>query len=211
MLSPITLWLVEDLPQYSRPFAQLLDASREFHLARVFDRFEAAGLALADGPAPDLVVMDLKLPGVGGIEAIARLRERAPSLPVVAMTLSDDPADVYAAVRAGARGYVVKGARREQIFAALREAYDGGAYFSPSVARYVLERFAPPESAQPLTEREHDVLEGLAAGLSKAEIAERLFLSPHTVDTHVRKVYGKLEARTAAQAAAEGVRRGHIS
>ena len=118
---------------------------------------------------------------------------------------------MFDALRAGASGYVVKGTPPDQMFTALREAHAGGTYFAPSVARHVLGFFAEPEPLEePLTEREREVLRELAAGRTKAGIAERLFLSPHTVDTHLRNVYTKLHVKTAAEAAAKGVRNGLV-
>ena len=204
---PLRLWLVEDEPAYSTSFERLVGASDEFVLDASFDCFE--DVPRRPARRPDLVVMDLQLPGLGGIEATRRLRGRHPGIRVVVLTLVDTADAVFEALRAGASGYVVKGTRPAEIFRSLREAHAGGTYFSPSVARHVLRFFAPPaESA--LSAREREVLTALSRGLSKAKIADLLFLSPHTVDTHVRNVYDKLEVRTAAEAVAKGVRAGLI-
>ncbi len=208
----LSLCLVEDEQRYREPFERLIGTTDEFRLDSVFERYEELEAYLRSGGSlPDLVVMDLKLPGTSGIEGTRALRRRYPGLPVVALTTLDDPASVFDALRAGASGYVVKGTPPDQMFAALREAHAGGTYFAPSVARHVLGHFAEPEPLEePLTERERDVLRELAEGRTKAGIAERLFLSPHTVDTHLRNVYTKLHVRTAAEAAAKGVRNGLV-
>lgn len=207
MASPIDTWLVEDEPRYRRSFEALLGTTDAFVLTASVEQYE--DLPLAIGP-PGLVVMDLQLPGVDGIEATRALRRRWPALPVVMLTFRDEAEPVFEALRAGASGYVVKGSRPDDLFRAMAEACDGGTFFSPSVARHVQRHFADPASGAALSEREVEVLQGLADGLSKDAIADRLFLSPHTVDTHKRSLYVKLHARTAAEATAKGVRAGYI-
>ena len=207
---PISLWLVEDDPLYQAPFARLVETTEQFALGRTFDEYEALVACLSvGGDGPDLVVMDLHLPRLDGPEATRDLRQRLPDVPIVVLTISDDPASVAEALGAGASGYIVKGTPPELMFRALREAHSGGTYFAPSVARHVLGHFsAPAPLEEPLTEREQEVLRELAGGLSKARIADALYLSPHTVDTHVRSVYRKLHAKNAAEAAAKAVRIG---
>ncbi|MEL6616076.1 MAG: response regulator transcription factor [Bacteroidota bacterium] len=210
MPPPKILWLVEDEPRYRVPFERLILTTDEFVLDRSFACFEDLLATRRVGvPWPDLVVMDLHLPGTDGIDGTRLLA--AQELPVVVLTTSDDPPTVYRALEAGASGYVVKGTDPERMFTALREASEGGTYFSPSVARHVLRRIAgarPP--TEPLSPREVEVLRELAEGRSKARIAEALCISPHTVDTHLREVYRKLRVKTAAAAAAAGVRSGLI-
>lgn len=212
MPTPLILWLVEDERRFREPFERLIQTAPDFHLRRSYERYEALTADLDIGvPEPDLVVMDLQLPGVDGTEGIRDLARRCPGLPVVVLTSSDDPPSVYRTLAAGASGYVVKGTEPERMFTALREAHAGGTYFSPSVARHVLGRFVQMDSrSDALSVRETEVLRELAAGRSKAEIAEVLYLSPHTVDTHLRSVYRKLHVKTAAAAAAAGVREGLI-
>lgn len=210
--APLTLCLVEDEERYRDPFEALIATTEDFRLIAAFECYEelAAFLALAP-PLPDLVVMDLMLPGVSGAAATRDLRQQYPDLSVVVLTSRDDPPSVFEVLRAGASGYVVKGTEPEPMLMALREAHAGGTYFSPAVARHVLGRFTSPEPLEePLTERECEVLRELAAGRTKAGIAEKLYLSPHTVDTHLRRVYRKLHVNTAAEAAAKGVRRGLV-
>ncbi len=206
-MAPISLWLVEDEHRYRDPFQALIETTDDFVLAASFESYDAIPRRLA---APDLVVMDLHLPGTSGIDATRALRRRL-DVPVVVLTTSDDPEHLFGALAAGASGYVVKGAEPDRMFTALREAHDGGTYFSPSVARYVLDRLGPTGHAVPtLTKRETEVLRGLAEGHSKAGIGRILHLSPHTVDTHVRGLYRKLHVQNAAAAAARGVREGLV-
>ena len=213
MIQPTTLWIVEDNRDFREAFRRLIAATEDLSLRAEFESYELLQEHIKAGPVvlPSLVVMDLSLPGLDGVDAMADLRSRYPDLGIVVLSSSDAPESVFAAVRAGARGYVVKGTRGETIYAALREAHRGGTYFSPAVARHVLGHFsAPREMEELLSEREKEVLGELASGRSKATIAERLFLSPHTVDSHVRNIYRKLHVTTATEAVAKGVRGGLV-
>ena len=209
MVPPIRLWLVEDEARYRQSFEQLIATTDAFVLTGSFECYENIP-AIAGLDGPDLVVMDLELPGASGVEATREITRHHPGVPVVVLTLIDRAEAVFGALRAGASGYLVKGSRPDQILRALTEAHAGGTYFTPAVARHVFRFFSSPAPENPLSDRETDVLRALAEGLSKARIAERLFLSPHTVDSHQRSIYVKLHVHTAAEATAKGVRSGLI-
>jgi DNA-binding NarL/FixJ family response regulator len=154
---------------------------------------------------PDVLVMDLRMPDLDGIAATAEIRRVAPEVAVLVLTMFDDDESVYAAMRAGARGYLVKGAAQEQISQAISTVAAGGAIFSPGVARRVLDFFSGPRpaaAAQPfpeLTGRERDVLDLIAAGLPNAVIATRLGLAPKTVGNHISAIFAKLQVATRAE------------
>ena len=213
-MSKIRLWLVEDDARFRSAFRQLIEAGSDFDLELVcesFEELEEAVEANPAPPAPDLIVMDLNLPGIQGIEAIRVLRERYHGVAITVLSSLDTPEAVFAALRAGASGYVVKGSRSSTVLSALHEAHRGGTYFSPGVARHVIGHFRlSSDVVEPLSSREVEVLAALADGMSQSAIAEALFLSPHTVDSHVRNIYRKLHVRTAAQAVAKGVRGGLV-
>ena len=163
--------------------------------------------------APDVVVMDIGMPGMSGIEATMEVRAAAPSAKVIMLTVSADERDVEGAIFAGACGYVLKDAAVEEIVAGVRAAAAGDALLSPRIAAGILERAranaAPslPDSAQAkLTERESEVLSLMAEGKENAEIAEELFISPHTVKNHVSNILGKLESQTRIEAAVKAAR-----
>jgi DNA-binding NarL/FixJ family response regulator len=167
----------------------------------------AGALAAATGLTPDLVLMDLQLPDGSGVDATRALRELQPSLRVLVMTMSDDDEAVVAAMRAGARGYVVKGTGRDDVLHAVRTVAGGGAVFSPGVADRLGGLFAslaavPGKVAFPsLTAREQEVLDLVARGYENRRIARELHLSDKTVRNHVSNVLTKLEVEDRAEAA----------
>jgi DNA-binding NarL/FixJ family response regulator len=148
---------------------------------------------------PDVVLMDLNLPGVPGLEATRRIVAGAPESAVLVLTMVDDDDSVMAALRVGARGYILKGAAQEEVLAAIQTVVNGGAVFGPGVAQQVLS--GGRGRGRDLTAREAEVLARLANGLSNAEIARDLGLSLKTVQNHVSRVLTKMQVRDRTQAA----------
>jgi DNA-binding NarL/FixJ family response regulator len=163
-------------------------------------------VTLAGDLRPDVVLMDVRMPNVDGIEATRRILAGAEPHPrVLVLTTFDLDEYVFAALRAGASGFLLKDAPEEQLGAAIRVAAEGGSMFAPSVTRRLIERFAaigeaPAPALDELTARELEVLRLLARGLSNSEIAAELVVSEHTVKTHVARVLGKLDLRDRVQA-----------
>jgi DNA-binding NarL/FixJ family response regulator len=154
---------------------------------------------------PDVVVMDLQMPAVNGIDATRQLATRAPDIGVVVLTMSEDDGTVFTAVRAGARGYLVKGAEQEEIVRAITTVAAGGAVFGATLARRIADFFAagPPSPATAfpqLTAREREILDLLAAGRSNTQIASTLYLSPKTVRNNVSTIFTKLQVADRAEA-----------
>jgi DNA-binding NarL/FixJ family response regulator len=153
---------------------------------------------------PDVVVMDLQMPDLGGIDATRELRRAVPEASVLVLTMFEDDDSIFAAMAAGARGYVLKGAEGREIARAITAVAAGEAIFGPAVAARVLTLFAtPPARSTPfpeLTAREREVLDLLAAGRSNHQIAERLGLSGKTVANHLSAVFGKLQVADRTQA-----------
>ncbi|SNY47741.1 response regulator [Paractinoplanes atraurantiacus] len=182
-------------------------------LLGVVDDLEVAGeagngdeaVAQVAAVRPDVVLMDLRMPVLDGIEATRRIRTAHPGTQVIALTTFDDDADVFAALRAGAVGYLLKDVSSERLIEAVRAAHRGESVLQPSVAAKVVARFAQLPSPQPLidplSDRETEVLRLLAKGRSNREIAAALFLAEGTVKNHVTNVLGKLGVRDRTQAA----------
>jgi DNA-binding NarL/FixJ family response regulator len=161
---------------------------------------------------PDVVVMDLRMPELDGIEATREVLRAVPSVAVLVLTMYDDDDSVFAAMRAGARGYLLKGAAQEEIAAAITAVAGGQAIFGPGVAARVLGYFsAPPRTGDPfpqLTGREREVLDLMAAGLPNGAIAARLGLAGKTVANHISNIFAKLQVAGRAEAIARARREG---
>jgi DNA-binding NarL/FixJ family response regulator len=163
---------------------------------------------------PDLVLMDVQMPGVGGLEATRQLVRDYPGARIIMLTAQDDRDNVATAVANGARGYLLKDVSHEELCAAVATALSGGELFEPSVRRALVERQqekTAAEAATQLTERELQVLRGMSQGKSNAEIGRELYLSEDTVKTHARRLFRKLGVGDRAQAVALGFRRGFVS
>lgn len=157
---------------------------------------------------PDIVLMDVAMPGMGGVEATQQILEILPGAAVCMLTVSEQEQDLFAAVRAGARGYLAKSVDLEMLAAAIRTLADGGAIISPHLARDLIEAFAqfsPPErdaATDKLTPREREILALVGRGMSNPEIADRLVIAENTVKVHLRNILDKLQVHSRAQAAA---------
>jgi DNA-binding NarL/FixJ family response regulator len=162
-------------------------------------------VALAQELQPDVILMDLQMPDLSGIEATRQIVAVQPDARVLVITLFQDDDSVFLALRAGARGYVLKDADEDELATAIRAVAGGAAMFSPAVATRVLTLFATPRAATPevfpsLTEREREILELIAQGLPNPRIALRLGISPKTVGNHVSVIFGKLQVADRAEA-----------
>jgi DNA-binding NarL/FixJ family response regulator len=169
---------------------------------------EAVESAVREGV--DLVLMDLRMPEVDGVQAIAALRERAPGIRVLVLTTFDSESDVLPAIEAGATGYLLKDAATDELLRAVRAAHRGESVLSPSVAGQLMGQVRKP-AGKVLSKRELEVLQLVADGASNRLAAKRLFISEASIKTHLLHIYGKLGVRDRAAAVAEAYRRGLLS
>lgn len=198
MLNPtIRVAIIEDDPEIRQLMQVLLNGSPGYSCVHSSHSLETALPALENAP-PGIVLMDIGLPGMSGIEGVGLLREKMPSVPVVMLTMREDEEAVFDSLCAGAVGYLVKGLPPVQLLAAIREAFEGGAPMSPSIARRVVQSFQPV-MPNPLSEREKEVLQMLVDGESYKTIAGALFVSANTVKAHIKHIYEKLQVHSRAE------------
>jgi two-component system NarL family response regulator len=202
------LMIVEDDPLLRESLRILLSGEPGMSVVRCCDDAETALDAL-DQARPDTILSDLGLPGMSGPEFIRLAKQRMPDVDILVLTISEDRDAVLAALKAGACGYVVKGATPRELVEALVEVARGGAPMSPRIARMVIRSFqesAPDDTL--LSPKERTVLSGIRDGLSYKALASRLNISPHTVHSHVKHIYEKLQAVDKRDALAKARRRG---
>lgn len=203
-MTPIRVLIADDHPMFRFGLRALLSTEPDIEIAgEAIDGKEV--VAQASSLKPDLVLMDINLPVMNGIEATRQIISHHPSMGILIITMFEDDT-IFAALRAGARGYILKGAEGEETLRAIRAAANGEAIFSPAVARRLGNYFAHPltQSAVPLfqelTIRERDILRLLAQGLTNSGIAERLTLSPKTVRNQVSVIFSKIGVTSRAEA-----------
>lgn len=206
------VWLIEDNATLRQTVARAIDTLAGFRCAGQFQCCEDAltRLGSAADAKPDIVLLDVGLPGMSGLDGIALIKQAAPRTQVVILTVFDDDDKIYRAICAGASGYLLKDSLLDELSAALHEVSLGGSPMAPRVARRVLEMFsrlAPRATDSPaLTPRERQIVEGMADGLSNKRIAARLGLSPHTTEDYTRNIYEKLHVNTRGGAVAKAMR-----
>lgn len=212
-MPPSRLLLVDDHALFREGLISLLSYQDDFIVVGEAEDAER-GLALAHELEPDMVLMDIEMPGGDGVDATRRLTMEMPAVTVVMLTVRDDSQTLFEAIKAGAQGYLVKNVRSRELLEQLRGLARGEAAISRRIAARILaevrgpsEPFGPEEA---LTARETEVLELVAARLSNAEIAARLAVSEHTVKNHMKSILSKLHLHNRHQAAAYGVARGWL-
>jgi DNA-binding NarL/FixJ family response regulator len=205
----VTVWLVEDNETFRNTVARALIRVPTIDCTGRFPNAEEALDAIAGGALANVILLDVELPGINGVEAVKRIKSLSPSTRIIMFTVVDSDDKIFSAICAGASGYLLKTSTAGQIADAIHEVHSGGAPMTPKVARSVLDMFArisQPGQDYGLTEREREILELTVEGLIKKEIADRLALSYHTVDTHLRNIYMKLHVHTRSGAVAKALK-----
>jgi len=198
----ISVAIVEDREELREGMRLLIDATTGFDCQQVFECAEDALEALPESSI-QVILMDIGLPGMSGVEATKIIKATNPHIQVIMLTVYEDAGRIFESLAAGATGYIVKKTPPAELIAAIKLVYAGGSPMSGSVARRIVEHFQQPKNdpqIESLSQREKEILDLLVAGLRFREIAERLFIGLETVRTHVRHIYEKLQVNSRAEA-----------
>lgn len=212
MSDSIKIFLVDDHPVVRDGLVAILSTQPDFEVIGDAGDGQTAVAQIA-AQNPDVILLDLEMPGMDGVETLTLLRQQDPNTKVIVFTAFDTDERIVTAVQAGAQGYLLKGAPRQELFNAVRVVYSGGSLLQPIVASKLMQRVnqeaEPPEEI--LTPREVEVLHELALGLQNKEIAAKLVISERTVKFHVSAILGKLDAGNRTEAVAIAAQRGLIN
>jgi len=207
---PITVSIVEDNEQLRTTLARVLNRAEGF---RCLSHYANAEDALKEMPTvkPEVVLMDINLPGINGVECVRQLKQSLPALQVIMLTVYEDTENIFSALAAGATGYLLKRTKSAELLEAIREVHRGGSPMTTHIARKVTQSFqkagSSPQPTENLSQREQEVLDCLSHGFLYKEIAEKLGISYETVHTYIRRIYEKLQVRTRTEAVAKFLRR----
>ena len=204
-----TVWMCEDNDAFRTNFAELIGHSAAMECGGAYSACEELLDALREKGAPDVILMDINLPGMSGLDGIRESKAIEPNVKVVVLTVFDDNEKIFRAICAGADGYLLKSTPPAKLLDSLEEIVEGGAPMNPQIARKVLDLFGErllPAAGYALTDREREILRLLVDGHPKKQIADELFLSFHTIDTHLRNIYVKLHVHSRSAAVAKALR-----
>lgn len=198
-LAGIQVMIIEDDDTYRESLRALINESENLTCPHACESCEEALAILAKDFVPEIILLDIKLPGMSGIEGIRKIKARSPATHIIMLTVFDDDDKIFNALCQGATGYLLKSASAEKIKEAIQDVVCGGAAMSPSIASKVLHIFAQysqPKQEYGLTTREKEILQLLVDGMSKKHVADRLSISLFTVDTHLKNIYAKLHVHS---------------
>lgn len=215
MPQQINIIMVEDHPEYREGIALALETEPDLVLTHQYGMAEQALRMLEKDTTTNVVLLDLNLPEMSGLEAIPWIKKYCPKVHIIILSQSDNEADILKAIHLGAAGYLLKESTLDQIINAIRNVVNGGASLDPRVAKFIIntvqKKVPSPNPKQLLSEREYEILKLLSEGLMKKEISERLEIETTTVATHVRRIYEKLETPNAPAAISKAYRTGIFS
>jgi DNA-binding NarL/FixJ family response regulator len=206
----IDILIVEDNKLFKDSLCGFINQSDELVCNNSFSNCEDAIVSIVGKDlTPDIILLDIGLPGMSGVEGIKHFNKLLPNTKIIMLTIYDDNENIFDAVCNGASGYLLKDSSPEKIIVSIMEVLQGGASMNSSIANKVLKmfrNFVPEHKDYQLSEREVEILQFLTNGLSKKQIAENLFISYHTVDSHIRKIYNKLEVHSSSAAVAKVIK-----
>ncbi len=207
---PIKVAIVEDNQQYRNTLVRIIERESAYKCVGAFPTAEDA-LRTLPQLKPDVVLMDINLPGMNGVECVRELKRILPDTQIVMLTVYEDTDNIFNALAAGATGYLLKRSTKKEILESIQEVYNGGSPMTAHIARKVVQSFQRPTQQAPevddLSPREREVLEYLANGYIYKEIADKLGISYETVKTYIRRIYEKLHVRTRTEAVARFLKR----
>lgn len=208
------IWILEDHEVFAKQICRLICSEDDLECGEIFSNADQMYEKLNSGnEKPDVLLLDVGLPRKDGIQVLTEIHRLLPEIKVIILTAFDDKEKVYRAICNGASGYLLKTADPDEILAGIRDVIHGASTLSSPIAKMILEGFArhgPVSAVEPLTHREEEVLRCLVHGLIKKEIADRLAISQHTVDMHLRSVYRKLHVCTQTEAVSKAIRQGLV-
>lgn len=205
----VQVWIIEDEAHYRNQLSKLINLDESIECTKTFESFEAALPHFEGSDLPDILLLDLNLPGTHGLDVIRHLSQTHPSLQILVLTIDARRKVVFDAISAGASGYLIKNDPYEDILRGVHQIMEGGAPLSASIASYVLETFkgaSPKRVDEELSEREVEILQLLADGKTRKEIASALHVAVTTVDYHLRSIYVKLHVHSTAGVVGKALR-----
>lgn len=197
----VDIWMIEDNTRYRKSLASVINSTEGMNCTNIFSTCEEAISALEEEKYPDIILLDIGLPGMSGIKGIQEFKSFSEKIHIVILTIYEDNDTVFDALCEGASGYLLKDSSQEKILESIREVLSGGAPLNMRIAQKVLQLFSRIKKKKTdygLTDREKEILQHVVAGLTKQQIADKLYLSFHTVNTHIKNIYKKLEVSTRA-------------
>lgn len=209
-----SIGIIEDQANFREALESIIGMEEDYHLVGSYFSLETALRGFQQGDKPDVLLLDIHLPGKSGLEGLPQLRQLMPNCCIIILTLSDERHVVFEAISAGASGYLLKSASFEEILEGIKEVLNGGAPLNAKIAKMLLSTFQreqPDQNEEQLTDREKEILGLFTRGLIKKEIANELNISYHTVNTHIKNIYKKLQVSNISAATMKAVQKGLIS
>jgi DNA-binding NarL/FixJ family response regulator len=208
---PVRVGIIEDHIDFREGLHHILQVTPGFKSVGGYSSVESA---LSEMPQPDVLLLDIGLPGMSGIEGLPKLKEKFPDARVIMLTISEEDKDVFRAILNGADGYILKSMHPARLLQAIEDVVKGGTPMTPTIARKALDvfkKYVPtPATKSTLSERETEILSMLVDGLDNDEIADKLCLSSHTIGNHIRHIYEKLHVHSKSQAVVKAIKQGLI-
>jgi DNA-binding NarL/FixJ family response regulator len=198
---PIRVIIIEDDETIRSGFSYLINASQNYKVVNAYSNVESA-LTKLSADQPDVILLDIELPGIKGIDAIPKIKQTLPKVHILMLTVYENEDNVFNALSKGAAGYLVKSDSTEKIMDAIQEVVNGGAPMSMNVAKIVIKSFHKNQNT-PLTKRETEILEQVANGKSRSKIAKEMFIDLETVKSHIKHIYVKLNVHSREDAIKE--------